>query len=156
MSTIKRVEDIEAWKKARELTRAVYECSKVEPFSKDFALRNQMRRAAVSVMSNIAEGFERGARRSSSSFWRLPRDLPGRSKLNFLWPWIKSMSARKNSPAKEPYSLHEETHRRLNELPSTIWTERGKVQRTDCNPEPGTLNPERSKQCLQNSISSSE
>jgi four helix bundle protein len=60
MSTIKRFEDIEAWQKARELTRAVYECSKKGPFAKDFGLKDQMRRASVSVMSNIAEGFERG------------------------------------------------------------------------------------------------
>jgi four helix bundle protein len=60
MATIKRFEDIEAWKKARELTRKVYALSKKEPFSRDFALRDQIRRAAVSAMSNIAEGFERG------------------------------------------------------------------------------------------------
>jgi four helix bundle protein len=68
MPTIKKIEDIEAWKKARELTRAVYNCSKVEPFSKDFALRDQMRRAAVSVMSNIAEGFERGGTKEFVQF----------------------------------------------------------------------------------------
>ena len=60
MATLKRFEDIEAWKKARELTRDVYRCSKVGPFARDFGLRDQVRRAAVSVMSNIAEGFERG------------------------------------------------------------------------------------------------
>jgi four helix bundle protein len=60
MSTIKRFEDIEAWQKARELTKAVYECSKKRAFVRDFGLRDQIRRASVSVMSNIAEGFERG------------------------------------------------------------------------------------------------
>ncbi len=68
MATIERFEDIEAWKKARELTRAVYDCSRVGPFSKDFALRDQIRRAAVSVMSNIAEGFERGGTREFIQF----------------------------------------------------------------------------------------
>jgi four helix bundle protein len=58
MSTIKRFEDIEAWQTARELTRCVYAASAGEGFARDFALRDQMRRAAVSVMSNIAEGFE--------------------------------------------------------------------------------------------------
>lgn len=60
MPTIKRFEDIEAWQKARELTRAVYECTKKGPFAWDFGLKEQMRRASVSVMSDIAEGFERG------------------------------------------------------------------------------------------------
>lgn len=60
MATIERFEDIDAWKKARELTHRVYTVSNDGPFSRDFGLRDQMRRAAVSVMSNIAEGFERG------------------------------------------------------------------------------------------------
>ena len=59
MATFKHFEDIEAWQKARELTRDVYGCSKNGKFARDFGLRDQIRRAAVSVMSNIAEGFER-------------------------------------------------------------------------------------------------
>ncbi len=58
MGTIRRFEDIEAWKTARELSRQVYELSKGRPFAQDFALRDQIRRAAVSTLSNIAEGFE--------------------------------------------------------------------------------------------------
>jgi four helix bundle protein len=58
LSTIKRFEDIEAWQAAWELTRAVYAASGQGAFSRDFGLRDQMRRAAVSIMSNIAEGFE--------------------------------------------------------------------------------------------------
>lgn len=58
MATIQRFEDIESWKTARQLTHTVYELSKQGEFAKDFGLRDQMRRAAVSIMSNIAEGFE--------------------------------------------------------------------------------------------------
>lgn len=58
MSTIRRFEEIEAWQTARELTREIYSLSTRGGFSKDFGLRDQMRRSAVSVMSNIAEGFE--------------------------------------------------------------------------------------------------
>ena len=60
MASIEKFEDIEAWKKSRELTRLVYEVSNAGRFAKDFALRDQMRRSSVSTMSNIAEGFERG------------------------------------------------------------------------------------------------
>ena len=59
MTTFQRFEDIEAWQKARQLTKAIYNCSNSEKFRKDFGLKDQIRRAAVSVMSNIAEGFER-------------------------------------------------------------------------------------------------
>jgi four helix bundle protein len=58
MPTIKRFEEIEAWQTSRELTRLVYTVSNKGDFARDFGLRDQMRRAAVSIMSNIAEGFE--------------------------------------------------------------------------------------------------
>ena len=55
--TFKRFEDIQAWQTARDLVRAVYKASAEEGFRRDFGLRDQIRRAAVSVMANIAEGF---------------------------------------------------------------------------------------------------
>lgn len=59
MSTFQRFTDIEAWQKARELTFEIYRVSNTGSFSKDLGLRRQIRAASVSVMSNIAEGFER-------------------------------------------------------------------------------------------------
>ncbi len=58
MTAITRFEEIEAWKTARELTRKIYLLSNKGEFSRDYGLRDQMRRAAVSIMSDIAEGFE--------------------------------------------------------------------------------------------------
>ena len=58
MPTITRFEDIEAWKTAREWTRMIYALTEQSQFVKDFGLKNQIQRASVSVMSNIAEGFE--------------------------------------------------------------------------------------------------
>ena len=58
MATIRRFEEIRAWQTARDLTRRVYEISNQGVLARDFGLRNQMRRASVSIMSNIAEGFE--------------------------------------------------------------------------------------------------
>ena len=57
--TFQRFEDMEAWQKARELTREVYLISNGDRFGRDFGLRDQIRRASVSVMANIAEGFDR-------------------------------------------------------------------------------------------------
>jgi four helix bundle protein len=57
---IGRFEDIVAWQKARVMTSDIYKVGKVGEFKKDFGLRDQIQRAAVSTMANIAEGFERG------------------------------------------------------------------------------------------------
>jgi four helix bundle protein len=60
MAKIKKFEDIESWKRARILTKQIYEITSIGEFVRDFGLKDQIRRAAVSVLSNIAEGFERG------------------------------------------------------------------------------------------------
>jgi four helix bundle protein len=58
--TIERFEDILAWQKGRKLRQELYACSRKGVFASDFALRDQIRRACISVTANIAEGFERG------------------------------------------------------------------------------------------------
>lgn len=68
MGKIERFEDIVSWQGARELTREIYGCSKVGAFARDFGLRDQIQRASVSTMANIAEGFERGGDREFIQF----------------------------------------------------------------------------------------
>ena len=68
MAAIERFEDIEAWQSARKLRQAVYRLSRTKAFATDFALVNQIRRAAISGGSNIAEGFERGGNREFVQF----------------------------------------------------------------------------------------
>ena len=75
--TIKRFEDIDAWKKSRESTRLVYEMSSQGDFARDFGLRDQIRRAAVSAMSNIAEGFERGGDKEFIQFLSIAKGSCG-------------------------------------------------------------------------------
>lgn len=58
MPTITRFEEIEAWQTARELTKLIYSLTEEGKFSSDFGLKDQIRRASVSIMSNISEGFE--------------------------------------------------------------------------------------------------
>lgn len=55
---IKRFEDIDVWKEARKLVNIIYDLTSKELFKKDFGLREQIQRAAVSCMSNVAEGFD--------------------------------------------------------------------------------------------------
>ncbi len=59
MGKIERFEDLIAWQKARELTCAIYQVTRQGAFAKDFGLSGQIQRASISIMSNIAEGFER-------------------------------------------------------------------------------------------------
>jgi four helix bundle protein len=59
---IERFEELIAWQKARTLSREIYEVTRRGAFARDFGLSGQIQRAAVSIMSNIAEGFERGGR----------------------------------------------------------------------------------------------
>ena len=61
MATIHRFEDLNAWQSAREVTNLIYELTQDGNFAKDFGLRDQMRRAASSIMLNIAEGFDSGS-----------------------------------------------------------------------------------------------
>ena len=58
MAKIQRFSEIPVWNRARELVKAVYVSTSTGPFSKDWALRDQIRKAAISIPSNIAEGFD--------------------------------------------------------------------------------------------------
>lgn len=68
MARIEKFEDIDSWKAAREATKLVYAASSSGMFAKDFALCNQIRRASVSILSNIAEGFERDGNKEFLQF----------------------------------------------------------------------------------------
>ena len=73
MGLIERFEDIRAWQEARILTREIYQLSSEGAFSQDFGLRDQIRRAAVSAMSNIAEGFDCVTKKEFARFLEIAR-----------------------------------------------------------------------------------
>lgn len=68
MTTIKRFEDLEVWKLARELCQNVYELTLLEGFSRDFGLKNQINNSSGSIMDNIAEGFEQDGSKEFAQF----------------------------------------------------------------------------------------
>jgi four helix bundle protein len=68
MATIKRFEDLEIWKQARILNTEIFNICRLDLFSKDYALKDQLRRASGSIMNNIAEGFERGGNKEFIQF----------------------------------------------------------------------------------------
>ena len=73
MPSINRFEDILAWKKARELVKEVYLICSAGPFSRDFGLKDQICRAAVSSMSNVAEGFGKKTHKDFTHFLDVAR-----------------------------------------------------------------------------------
>jgi four helix bundle protein len=111
MPTITRFEDIESWQKARELTREIYALTIQAPFSRDYSLRDQIRRASISVMSNIAEGFERDGNREFAQFLSTAKASVGEVKSHLYVAldvkWISEESFRRL------YALAEDTSRLL-------------------------------------------
>jgi four helix bundle protein len=77
MAKIMKFEDIEAWEKARGIVKKVYAACSQGGFSRDFNLRDQIQRAAVSIMSNIAEGFERGTNKEFIQFLYIAKGSAG-------------------------------------------------------------------------------
>ena len=75
--TIKHFEELESWKKARQLTKRIYEVTGEGNFKYDFPLRDQIRRASISILSNIAEGFERGGDKEFLQFLAIAKGSCG-------------------------------------------------------------------------------
>ena len=93
-------EDLEVWKLSRVLTNRIYDASKDHAFSKDYDLKSQIRRAAVSVMSNIAEGYGRGTPADNRRFVRIAR-----GSLNETQHWLRRAYIRKLVPKEKVEEL---------------------------------------------------
>ncbi|MEZ5307141.1 MAG: four helix bundle protein [Pyrinomonadaceae bacterium] len=77
MPSIKGFEDLRCWKQGREITKEIYFVTGGPEFEKDFALRGQMRRSAISIVSNIAEGFERDGNKEFMQFLSIAKGSAG-------------------------------------------------------------------------------
>ena len=77
MAIIRRFEDIDAWKKARKLSRRIYRITSAGDFEKDFRFRDQIRAAVISAMSNVAEGFERDGKKEFLQFLSIAKGSVG-------------------------------------------------------------------------------
>ena len=75
--SIRRFEDLQVWQVARELNRGVYRATQSQKLGSDHAMANQMKRAAISIASNIAEGFERGTRKQQIEFCYIAKASAG-------------------------------------------------------------------------------
>ena len=70
-------EDLEVWKSSRDLTNSIYKLTSAAAFSRDYGLVDQIRRASVSIMSNIAEGYERGGNQELMQFLSIAKGSCG-------------------------------------------------------------------------------
>ena len=80
MPRINRFEDLEAWKIARLVTREIYELTNHGTFARDFELRDQIRGSSVSIMANIAEGFERDGDKEFANFLSIAKGSAGETR----------------------------------------------------------------------------
>jgi len=112
MSKIERFEDIKAWQCAKQLTKQVYDITSDSHFAKDFALRDQTRRAAISVMSNIAEGYSRQTDKEFIQFLHIA--LGSVAELQSQLYIAQDLSYISDSQFKEVHELSTETAKLIN------------------------------------------
>ena len=95
MARIEKFEDIQAWQKARILCGEIYRITGQGHFARDYGLCDQIRRASVSVLSNIAEGFERGGNKKFLNFLSIEGSV-GEVERNFMSLWMPILSLNRN------------------------------------------------------------
>jgi four helix bundle protein len=122
MAGVRRFEDIVAWQKARVLTGQVYSVTRQEPFRRDFGLCTQLQRAAVSIMANIAEGFEHRSRKEFARFLALAAASCGEVRSHL---YVALDAGYIDQPAFEQLvSLAEETSRLISSFLTSLRTAR--------------------------------
>ena len=114
MGTVKNFEELQAWQKARVLADFVYELTRKEKFSRDWALCNQIRDAAGSVMHNIAEGFEAGYDPEFARFLKMSRRSAGEVQSELYLALDADYIT--NEELKKGYDLAVETKKLINGL----------------------------------------
>jgi four helix bundle protein len=85
MARIERFEDLEIWKLAKDVANQVYDMTSVGKFSQDYVLRDQIRRAVISIFSNIAEGFERNGNKEFLQFLSIAKASCGEVRAQLIF-----------------------------------------------------------------------
>ena len=145
MATVQRFQDLKTWQLARELNKRIYEITARGSFARDFGLRDQIRRASISVSSNIAEGFERRSPADFARFLTIAK-ASGAEVLSQLYLALDLDYIDRSS--FEAISAHlDETNRAIAGLIRYLRSPKGKTAREpeipyEINSEPGTRNSE--------------
>jgi four helix bundle protein len=77
MAKVETFEDLEVWQRSRFVVNQIYQLTNTKPFAKDYSLCDQLRRCAISTMSNIAEGFEKASRREFAHYLDIAKGSNG-------------------------------------------------------------------------------
>jgi four helix bundle protein len=85
MARIERFEDLEIWKLAKDVANQIYDITSVGKFSHDYVLRDQIRRAVISIFSNIAEGFERNGNKEFLQFLSIAKASCGEVRAQLIF-----------------------------------------------------------------------
>src|SRR5262249_16887295 len=127
MAVLQKFEDIKAWQKSRELTRQTYDVSNRDKFFKDFGLRDQIRRAGISVMFNIAEGLNEVEQLNLYSFLRWQKARLVKLCHNSTSPEIRSTLQAINSTDYQNCQGHCSNDFGLDELFTQVGHQRNKI-----------------------------
>jgi four helix bundle protein len=143
MPHIDRFEELESWRSGSQLRHTVYQFTRIKPFSTDYALVSQIRRAALSVTANIAESFERGGNREFLQFLSQAKGSVGEVKDQLYAALDEGYIT--DETFKSAYELADRATRLIGGLMSYL-RQSGKsgakfVSRQPPNPELRTLNP---------------
>jgi len=133
---VRRFEDLTAWQMAMDLAERVYEISDRPPFARDFALADQVHRAAISVPSNIAEGFERGSRAEFHRFLTIAKASCAELRTQIML--AKRIRRAEPTDADIALALAEQTARTIGKLRAVV----AKQRRTPLMPHSPCLMPE--------------
>jgi len=141
MATFSSFQDIKAWQKARELVNEIYAISKKPAFFRDIGLREQIRRASVSVMSNIAEGFERDGKKEFIQFLSIAKGSCGETR-SLLFAALDQQYIDENT-FNNLYSLAEDIGKLIGGLMNYLKGSAlaGTKYKETANPKRGTRNP---------------
>ncbi|MCK4403963.1 MAG: four helix bundle protein [candidate division Zixibacteria bacterium] len=107
MPVYEKFEDLPVWKLAKDLTVKIYKITKGEKFRRDYGLVDQIRRASISISSNIAEGFERGSKKEFIQFLYIAKGSLGevRSQLQVCFELGYINKENLNSLLSQSYDL---------------------------------------------------
>lgn len=136
MVAIQRFEELEAWKLARALTNDIYDATLVGEFNRDFSLRDQIRRASISIVSNIAEGYERDGDKEFVQFLYIAKGSCGEVRAQLYLAYDRNYLTREQFATLSSKAVqNKQSHFGIDQIPSPVANNWKEVQGRRLRPE---------------------